>query len=167
MHKNCSPPASWFAWLSTPFTSEWRDTIWEMMNTGPRQLYRRRLEGKDKQRRRQSSNRNCCLKGVLLKKNASRRCIQILCQPSKPDLMGFSIKSWTWQVTAIYSAGTVEKRLIKITQCDNEAILVLSFVYFYIYFLRENRVWRYCLLTKPTPLSPVLILLCLWNHCVH
>lgn len=73
-------------------------------------------------------------RGYYWKKNASRRCIQILCQPSKPDLMGFSIKSWTWQVTAIYSAGTVEKRLIKITQCDNEAILVLSFVYFYIYF---------------------------------
>lgn len=43
MHKNCSPPASWFAWLSTALTSEWHDTIWEMMNMAARQLYQRWL----------------------------------------------------------------------------------------------------------------------------
>lgn len=45
-------------------------------------------------------------RGII--ENASPCFIQILCQPSQPDLKGFSIKSWTWQVMTIYSTRSVE-----------------------------------------------------------
>lgn len=64
---NCSPPASWFAWLSTPLTSEWHDTIWGMMNAAARRPWRgeraERQTNKARKKRRESSNRSCCLKG--------------------------------------------------------------------------------------------------------
>lgn len=47
-------------------------------------------------------------RGII--ENAFLSFIQILCQPSQPDLKGFSIKSWTWQVMAIYSTHTHTKK---------------------------------------------------------
>lgn len=92
-------------------------------------------------------------RGII--ENAFLSFIQILCQPSQPDLKGFSIKSWTWQVMAIYSTHKkVQSRLISSLtlnwtfQQDNEAILAQSLVYFYLYFKGENHVWGYCLLTN-------------------
>lgn len=110
MHKNCSPPASWFAWLSTPLTSEWYDTIWEKWWI--QQLVNCISSGWGKKREQTNKEKEnpqigtAVWRGII--ENASLSFIQIHCQPSQPDLKGFSIKSWTWQVMTIYSTWNVE-----------------------------------------------------------
>lgn len=47
-------------------------------------------------------------RGII--ENASLSFIPILCQPAQPDLKGFSIKSWTWQVMTIYSTHAKKKK---------------------------------------------------------
>lgn len=109
----------------------WHDTIWEMMSTAARRPHQRRKTRQAKKTENPQTG-TAVWRGII--ENASLSFIRILFQLSQPDLKGFSIKSWTWQVMTIYSTkkmlnkGLLDQSVSRTFQWDNEAILALSFL---------------------------------------